>query len=157
MDIKSGCGYPAAALSNFAPHPFIFDGVQCASFEGLLQSFKFEKVHIQVEVCKLVGFNAKKRGKMKNWQERQVLHWNGVEYPRKSEAYQELLDRAYKAMCDGNEGFRKALLATGDAVLQHSIGRSKQSETVLTKTEFCSRLMKLRKQLKDEQSGVLAF
>lgn len=157
MDIKSGCGYPAAALSNFAPHPFVFDGVAVASMEGLLQAFKFEKVHIQVEVCKLVGFNAKKRGKMKNWQERQVLHWNGVEYPRKSEAYQELLDRAYKAMCDGNEGFRKALLATGDAVLQHSIGRSKQSETVLTKTEFCSRLMKLRKQLKDEQSDVLAF
>lgn len=157
MDIKSGCGYPAAALSNFAPHPFVFDGVAVASMEGLLQSFKFEKVHIQVEVCKLVGFNAKKRGKMKNWQERQVLHWNEVEYPRKSQAYQDLLDRAYQAMCDGNEGFRKALLATGDAVLQHSIGRSKQSETVLTKTEFCSRLMKLRKQLKDEQSGVLAF
>lgn len=157
MDIKSGCGYPAAALSNFAPHPFVFDGVACASMEGLLQSFKFEKVHIQVEVCKLVGFNAKKRGKMKNWQEQQVLHWNGVEYPRKSEAYQELLDRAYQAMCDGSEGFRKALLATGDAVLQHSIGRSKQSETVLTKTEFCSRLMKLRKQLRDEQSKILTF
>ena len=68
VDIKSGSGYPAAALSNFYPHPFIFDGVEVASMEGLLQSFKFEKPHIQLEVCKLVGLAAKKRGRSKNWQ-----------------------------------------------------------------------------------------
>lgn len=157
MDIKSGCGYPAAALSNFSPHPFIFDGVEVASMEGLLQAFKFEKIHIQVEVCKLVGFTAKKRGKMKNWQERQILHWNGVEYPRKSDAYQQLLDRAYTAMGEQNEGFRKALLATGNAVIQHSIGRVKESETVLTRTEFCGRLMRLRKRFKDEQNTSISF
>ena len=157
MDIKSGSGYPASALSNFAPHPFIFDGVEVSSFEGLLQSFKFDKVHIQEEVCRLVGSAAKKRGKMRNWQERQTLYWRGKAYKRDSDDYQRLLDRAYQAMCDQNEGFRKALLATGDAVLQHSIGRSKQSETVLTKTEFCSRLMKLRKQLKDSQNRILTF
>lgn len=157
MDIKSGSGYPASALSNFAPHPFIFDGVEVASMEGLLQSFKFEKPHIQVEVCKLVGLAAKKRGRSKNWQERQTLYWKGVAYKRDSDEYQELLDRAYQAMCDQNEGFRKALLATGDAVLDHSIGRSKKSETVLTRTEFCSRLMKLRQKLRDEKSQVLRF
>jgi hypothetical protein len=27
MDIRSGAGWPASALSNFAPHQFIFDGV----------------------------------------------------------------------------------------------------------------------------------
>lgn len=157
MDIKSGGGYPAASLSNFAPHPFIFDGVNVASFEGLLQSFKFDKEHIQVEVCKLTGLAAKKRGRAKNWQEKQTLYWKGVSYKRDSNEYQELLDRAYQALCDQNEGFRKALLATGNAVLHHSIGRSKKSETVLTKTEFCSRLMKLRQQLQDKQNSVLRF
>ncbi len=66
MDIGSKNGFPAGNLSNFAPHPFIFDGVKCASMEGLLQSFKFEKEHIQVEVCKLVGKEAKFRGQKRN-------------------------------------------------------------------------------------------
>ena len=157
MDIKSGCGYPAAALSNFSPHPFVFDGVEVASMEGLLQAFKFEKHHIQVEVCKLVGLAAKKRGRPKNWQERQTLFWKDVAFKRDSQEYQDLLDRAYQAMCDQNEGFRKALLATNKAVLQHSIGRSKQSDTVLTKNEFCSRLMRLRQDLQDRQDGILQF
>jgi hypothetical protein len=37
MDIGSKSGYPSSALSNFAPHAFEFDGVKCASMEGLLQ------------------------------------------------------------------------------------------------------------------------
>lgn len=35
MDIGSKNGYPASALSNFAPHPFTIDGVECNSMEGL--------------------------------------------------------------------------------------------------------------------------
>jgi hypothetical protein len=72
------------------------------------------------------------------------LYWNGVEYPRKSKEYQELLDRAYFAMYEQSESFRRALKASGNSTLTHSIGRTKQSETVLTVKEFCSRLMKLR-------------
>jgi len=150
MEIKSGNGYPSSALSNFAPHAFIFDGVAVASMEGLLQAFKFDKVHVQVEVCKLIGAAAKRRGSKRNWQERQTLYWNGVEYPRSSEEYQLLLDRAYQAMFDQSESFRKALLATNKAVLTHSIGRSKQSETVFTKNEFCSRLTHLRSKLQSK-------
>jgi hypothetical protein len=59
------------------------------------------------------------------------------------------LDKAFLALSK-NASFQKALLATGDATLTHSIGKNKQSETVLTKQEFCSRLMKIRKELKDE-------
>ena len=43
MDIKSGCKYPASALSNFAPHPFKFRGFNVASMEGFLQGIKFKK------------------------------------------------------------------------------------------------------------------
>jgi predicted NAD-dependent protein-ADP-ribosyltransferase YbiA (DUF1768 family) len=159
MDIRSGCGYPAASLSNFSPHPFIFDGMEVNSMEGLLQAFKFDKKHIQVEVCKLVGGKAKARGKPRNtaWQSRQVLWWNEVEYKRKGKEYQELLDRAYQAMCDQSESFRKALLATQNAVLTHSIGHNKEAETVLTEREFCSRLMALKKHLQDKSNPILGF
>lgn len=146
MDIGSKCGYPANALSNFAPHTFIFDDVLCHSMEGVLQAFKSKNHDVQIERCKLVGFKAKLAGKHINWQERQLLYWKGVAYRRDSQAYQDLLDRAYDALAQ-NENFRKALLASGNAVLTHSIGRNNFRETVLTTQEFCSRLMKLRSQL----------
>lgn len=152
MDIGKGNGYPAGNLSNFSPHPFVFDGVECASMEGLLQAFKFPEESIQREVCSLVGYVAKKRGSNKNWQRTQTLYWKGVQYIRNSKEYQLLLDRAYDALST-NDSFRRALLASGSAVLKHSIGRTKQSETVLTQQEFCSRLMKIRERLKNDSNG----
>lgn len=147
MDIGSGEGFPSAALSNFAPHPFVFDGVECNSMEGLLQSFKFSNPEMQKEVCKLVGKQAKFKGKKKKWFRTQTLYWQGQEFKRESEEYQQLLDRAFAALAT-NTSFQKALLATGSATLTHSIGKSKPSETVLTKSEFCSRLTRIREQLK---------
>lgn len=149
MDIGSGNGYPSAALSNFSPHPFIFDGVEIASAEGFLQSLKFDKPHVQVEVCKLVGKGAKFRGKGRNkaWQRVQKLWWMGEELDRHGDEYQALLDRFYREMAEQSESFRKALLASGKANLTHAIGHNDPSKTVLTEREFCSRLMKLRDEL----------
>lgn len=150
MDIGSGSGFPSATLSNFSPHPFVFDGVECNSMEGLLQSFKFSNPEMQKEVCKLVGKQAKFKGKKKKWFKTQILYWQGKEFKRDSEEYQELLDRAFDALST-NEGFKRALLATGHSTLTHSIGKTKQSETVLTRTEFCSRLVKIRERLQSKQ------
>ena len=149
MDIGSGTGFPSAALSNFTPHPFVFDGIECNSMEGLLQSFKFSNPEMQKEVCKLVGRQAKFKGKKKKWFKTQTLYWQGQEFKRDSDEYQELLDRAFDALAT-NEGFKKALLATGNATLTHTIGKTKQSETVLTRNEFCSRLTKIRNKLQKQ-------
>lgn len=149
MDIGSGTGYPTANLSNFHPHAFVFDGVECASMEGLLQSFKFKNPEMQREVCKLVGKQAKFKGKKKKWFKTQTLFWQGQEFQRESVEYQELLDRAFEALSK-NTSFQKALLATGDSPLTHNIGKIKESETVLTRQEFCSRLMKIRERLRKE-------
>lgn len=143
MDIGSGNGYPSSSLSNFAPHPFEIDGVKCNSMEGFLQSLKFESIEMQRFVCTLVGKAAKFKGKKKKWYQKQELYWNGRTYRRDSKAYQNLLNRAYNQLYK-NEGFVKALRATNGCVLEHSIGKSKQSETVLTRQEFCSRLTYLR-------------
>ena len=151
MDIGSGSGYPAAALSNFAPHPFIIDGVSCNSMEGFLQSLKYKDPDMQKQVCLLVGKAAKFKGKKKKWWREQLLYWQGEEYKRDSEEYQLLLDRAFYALSQ-NEGFAKALLSTGDAVLTHSIGKTKTNETVLTRSEFCSRLTLLREELRKRRN-----
>jgi predicted NAD-dependent protein-ADP-ribosyltransferase YbiA (DUF1768 family) len=143
MDVGSRNTYPSGALSNFSPHPFEIDGVECNSMEGFLQSLKFKNPEMQKHVCTLVGFAAKKKGSKKNWKREQKLYWLGKEFDRKGNDYQILLDRAYEALGE-NEKFRKALIATQGATLTHSIGKNKESETVLTEREFCSRLTKLR-------------
>lgn len=150
MDIGSGTGYPSDALSNFAPHPFVIDDVNCASMEGFLQSLKFSNPDMQKEVCKLVGKAAKFKGKKKKWYRTQTLYWRGKEIARDSDEYQELLDRAFNALSK-NDGFCRALLATGNATLTHSIGKNKINETVLTRQEFCSRLTKIRHNLQNNK------
>jgi hypothetical protein len=35
VDIRSGGGYPCSALSTFAPHRFVLDGIECVAMEGL--------------------------------------------------------------------------------------------------------------------------
>ena len=152
MDIGSGKGFPESDLSNFHPHWFIFDGVECESMEGLLQSFKFDKPHIQVEVCKLTGLAAKFRGKKRNkaWKRCQTLWWKGEPFARQGPEFQELLNRAFEALSTNNS-FKKALLATGNSALTHSLGKSKPTETVLTEREFCSRLEKIREKIRKEK------
>ena len=143
MDIGAGKGYPSSSLSNFAGHRFTIDGVVCYSMEGFLQSLKFSSEDMQVEVCKLVGKAAKFKGKPKKWYRTQMLYWKGEEIERHSIHYQVLLDRAYLAMYEQSESFRKALHST-TGTLTHSIGKNKPNETVLTTKEFCGRLLHLR-------------
>ena len=147
MDIGSGQSYPCNALSNFAPHPFIIDGIECASMEGFLQSLKFKNVDMQKHVCTLVGKAAKFKGKDKKWWKEQKLYWQEKEIDRHSDEYQILLNRAFNALFQ-NTGFKKALEASKPAVLTHSIGKTDPSRTVLTQAEFCGRLMKLRAGIK---------
>ena len=146
MNIGSGNKYPSNSLSNFSPHPFVIDGVNCNSMEGFLQSLKFKNPDMQVEVCKLVGKSAKFKGKPKKWWKTQTLWWKGVEIDRHGEDYQILLDRAYWALCK-NTGFQKALLASRNSALTHSLGNRDPRRTILTVREFCGRLENMRNTL----------
>ena len=150
MDIGSGSGYPASALSNFSPYAFTVDGIECASMEGFLQSLKYSNPDMQIHVCTLVGKKAKFKGKKKKWYRDQTLYWKGEPIPRKSDEYQVLLDSAFSALAK-NKKFQKALLASGQASLTHSMGKRDPSKTVLTTNEFCSRLTRIRRQLQDAQ------
>ncbi len=148
MDIGSKRGYPASALSNFTYHFFIIDGVRCNSMEGFLQSLKFKNPEVQKQVCSLVGIKAKYRGKYKKWWRTQTLYWLGKEIDRHSEAYQQLLDKAYECMFNQSINFKKALISSGNAVFTHNIGKRDSHRTILTIQEFCSRLRKLREEIK---------
>lgn len=108
---------------------------------------------MQVEVCKLVGKAAKFKGKKKKWWKTQTLFWKGTEIKHDSQEYQDLLDRAFNELAK-NTSFQRALIATRDATLTHSMGKRKIEETVLTTQEFISRLNRIRAELL-AQKGVL--
>ena len=75
-----------------------------------------------------------------------MLWWKGKAMNRHGLEYQIKLDLAFESLAQ-NPDFIKALLATGNATLTHSLGKSNPHDTVLTEREFCSRLEKIRSRL----------
>ena len=144
IDVYSKGEYPADALSNFYPHAFVIDVIQCASMEGFLQSLKYASVKRQKRVCALVGKAAKRAGKRKLlWRLTKKLHWNGKSFSRFGEEYQTLLTRAYSALAQCPD-FVAALAAADGAELCHSAGCRDRRHTVLTEQEFIAHLNALR-------------
>ena len=144
LDIKAKAAFPAGQLSNFAAHAFVFDGVDCASMEGFLQSLKIADAAEQRTVCGLVGEEAQTWGRRYDWSVTGTLWWRGVPMDRLSDEYQVLLDGAYAALLAQSKRFRDALRATGQAQLVHRAGKDDPCTTILTAEEFCSRLERLR-------------
>lgn len=140
IDIYSKGEYPADILSNFSPNEFVFDGVECASMEGFLQSLKYRDAERQKAVCGLVGKEAKAAGDKKIvWKLTGNLYWKGRRYKRKSKAFDELRLKAYEALLD-NDRFRGALQSAKGKSLKHSIGKHNKRVTVLTEEEFIAYL-----------------
>ncbi len=147
IDIYSKGEYPANILSNFYPNGFVFDGVECASMEGFLQSLKFRNVEKQRAVCGTVGNDAKIAGSKKFlWKLTGNLYWNGRRYKRKSKEFDDLRYSAYEALLD-NETFRAALSSAKGKTLTHSIGKHDKRITILTEEEFIGYLNKLIEKL----------
>jgi Bacteriophage protein GP30.3 len=92
------------------------------------------------------GVEAQSRGRGQDWSSG-MLWWRGKSYDRLSDDYQGLLDRAFDALFEQAPKFRNALSATGRALLVHRLGKSDPCETILTASEFCSRLDRLRTRL----------
>lgn len=149
IDISSTSMYPAGVLSNFTPYTFTFRGIEFTSMESLLQGLKFKGVETQNAVFQKVGVKAKMRGKKRKWYLDQTLYWQGTPIKRDSEEYRALVEEAFDALSQ-NTDFQKALLATGDKTLYHTMGKSDPTRTILTEEEFCEILTKVRNNLQIE-------
>lgn len=147
MDIGVGPSLVESELSNFTARSFMFRGFPVASMEGLLQALKFADCRRQLEIMLMVGVKAKGKGRKKRWWESQTLFWQGKAIDRHSQEYQDLLDEAFEAMFNQDKSAAATLIATGDAVLEHSIGKTDPRLTVLTQAEFTSRLTRIRTRL----------
>lgn len=147
LEIKSSYEYPSNALSNFYPHSFTLDGVDCASMEGFLQSLKYKNPKKQRKICTYTGLEAKKKGKFKfMWKLTGNVYWQGNKINRLSSEFQTLINRAYEAMFK-NDNFKKALFDSKGYELSHKIGKQDPKKTILTENEFLSILNNLRNTL----------
>lgn len=140
----------AGRLSNFTKREFVFDGVECRSIEGVLQSFKCKDFDEQKRICMLSGIDAKNAGIEFDWKKEQVLYWNNTEYPRESVEYDELLTRLYKSVYECDSAIKKDIEESKKYILEHSIGVEDKMQTVLTKDEFISNLIMLQKMSESE-------
>ena len=144
LDIRSNGLYPSNVLSNLCSNAFVFDGVECGSMEGFLQSLKCKDEERQKQICAMKGGEAKKHSTTV-WQKDQILWWKGQAIDRQELfEYSEFLKKAYQAMFEQNERFRKALLQTRGMKLTHESGNGNCEKTILTSWEFTELLTDLR-------------
>lgn len=144
LDIRSNGLYPSNVLSNLCNNAFVFEGVECGSMEGFLQSLKCKDEERQRQICAMKGGEAKKHSTTA-WQKDQILWWKGQAINRQDIGeYQEFLEKAYQAMFEQNERFRKALLQTRGMELTHESGNGDCEKTILTCWEFTMLLTELR-------------
>ena len=149
IDIDDDRPYPANVLSNTFQHSFDFDSVACGSVEGLLQAMKYSDESRQQWMCRLFGSVAQEFGKKQDdiWRATMLLWWKGSTLDRHGSAYQEFLDKVYRTLADQCAEFREGLRATGTATLVHSIGGTDPKQSILTQSEYCGALMRLRNSL----------
>lgn len=79
-----------------------------------------------------------------SWQTDLIVWWKWQAIDRQREEYQQLIHRAYQAMFEQNERSRTALMQIRVMLLTHNNGESNPYKTILTPTEFCGILTKLR-------------
>lgn len=143
IDIHSKGRWPSYALSNFYPYSFQFDGIECGSMEGFLQSLKTNDLNRQIMVCSLSKKEAKLRS-TDTWKKEQNVYWKGKTYNRHGFQFQFLIRRAYRAMFKQCPKFQDALVASGNRKLYHTIGNQNPHDTILTEKELCTILTELR-------------
>ena len=150
LDIKAKDKGIGGALSNFAPHAFTIDGVQCASMEGFLQALKTPNVKKQQKVCAMTGIDAKNAFRRSPrrylFLKTHRVYWQGQTIDRMSGDFDDLITRAYDALFE-NSDFRRALEGAKGKNLIHGHGKAKKKETVLTEEEFIFQLLRLMDKL----------
>lgn len=148
LDIRSNGLYPSNVLSNMWSNSFCFDGVECGSMEGFLQSLKRKEPDEQRQICNMKGGSAKNMS-VTSWQTDQIVWWKGQAIDRQSDDYQNLIHLAYRAMFEQSECFRAALMKTRGTTLVHTSGENCPYKTILTPSEFCGILTELRDEMQE--------
>ena len=123
-------------LSNLFPYKFNFRGKKLNSIESFFQGLKMKDITLQNEILKYSGIesNVLKIASDYNWQEEQILYWQGTPINRNSREYMELVEELYISALQ-NPLYRNILKKVNRPII-HSIGKDQKEETVFTRYEF---------------------
>lgn len=143
-----------SALSNLFPHEFsmntMYGQLTFASMEAFLRSLTWNGPHDSFfkEIGKLYGLDAWRiRNVLPDWRETQILYWNDTAIPRESDAYENLIAKAYDTLFEQSVLFRLALQKTSDKILMHTMGEKDPTKTLLTPDEYIRNLIRERNRL----------
>ena len=126
--------------------PFIYEGYKVNSINSFLMALRCRDIKKQKELSSLPLNEIKEAFKdIKLEYAPRVLYWNGQSIKRDSAEYQKLIRRAYKARYFADSDFRIALRITKHRPLDHTKGKTNITETILTRDEFLSNLLSLRR------------
>lgn len=132
-------------LSNLNPYEFHYYGKLARSVEAVLQSLKYKD---RKEKKKCYGYSGIDSWHLRGmepyaWQKDGILYTPYGKIDRFSEDYQEFIDKLYYQVFK-NPLYRNNLLLSGTRKLDHTHGENSQKLTVLTRSEYISRLYALR-------------
>jgi hypothetical protein len=126
------------------------NGIKFESYEGFIQSLKTNDNKEKEFLWNLTGFKAWKYGQQFNWIDRQTVYWLGNEIDRHSIEYTDLINRSYDCLLL-NDNFKLKLLESLPCKLDHTVGYSDKTKTLLTKKEFLDNLNRLRNSIKPKR------
>ncbi len=130
------------AMSNFSAHPFVIDGIRCASVEAFIQGIKFPPDDPRREEVFAMGGVA--AWKMRVYAVGDYVWWGGVQISYRSAAHAELIRRAIEAKFAQNPDAFDALTSTRGLEIIHEPGGVESPLTSLPATVYCKILTDIR-------------
>lgn len=136
---------PSRVLSNLFPYKFNYYNYIVSSTESVLQSLKYKDKKAKISCYDYFGVDAwHLRGiNPFDWQKDGILYTPYGLVDRYNEEYQDFLDELYY-LAFQNPIFRSNLEKTESKKLDHTIGEDDTHQTILTRTEYISRIYALR-------------
>lgn len=142
LNVTSSSPDPIRLISNFAPTPFVLDGVSYACVEAFWQSLRFP-VEERPRIAVLDGPAAKQEVDRQPYGA--CIFYDGQAIAVGTYEHWRLMQRACQAKFEQNADARAALLATGDRPLTHSMQPDSRTIPGVVMAEIW---MKLRESLR---------
>jgi predicted NAD-dependent protein-ADP-ribosyltransferase YbiA (DUF1768 family) len=131
-------------MSNFAPTPFVLDGVRYACIEAFYVCLKFSgDPGKQRDVRRMDGRSARRAGRESA---ATTAVYGGHEVALGSGEHHALIKRAIRAKLDQNPEVARAFVATHPRPIVHNTGHAERKTTALPAEAFARMLTELREE-----------
>ena len=140
----------AKELSNLYPYQFEMDDIVYESMEAFFVSLKTPDANEKDKIYNMSGFQCWKYGKQFDWKTKQIVYYKNIELNRISSDYNKLIHKAYQHLFK-NENYKNKIIESLPYKLDHTIGYSDPTKTLLTRKEFIFQLETLQNSVRPKR------